>query len=106
MDSFLEEQGIKVESNWIYEQDNNYITSIAPSDHRLSTYDYDESTFTDGIDSNTRVAMGDTWNITLTKGSSANESGNGKGGQQVRLIPLDGSGKANGLRDTFGYRFA
>ena len=28
-------------------------------------------TFTDGIDSNTRVAMGDTWNITLTKGSSA-----------------------------------
>ncbi|MDD5889218.1 MAG: GldG family protein [Ruminococcus sp.] len=71
MDSFLEEQGIKVESNWIYEQDNNYITSIAPSDHRLSTYDYDDSTFTDGIDSNTRVAMGDTWNITLTKGSSA-----------------------------------
>ena len=71
MDSFLEEQGIKVENNWIYEQDNNYITSIAPSDHRLSTYDYDESTFTDGIDSNTRVAMGDTWNIILTKGSSA-----------------------------------
>lgn len=71
MDSFLEEQGIKIDNKWIYEEDNDYLTPLSPNDNRLSTFDYDDSDFTDGIDSSTKVAMFDTWNITLTKGSSA-----------------------------------
>ena len=101
MDSFLEEQGIKIDNKWIYEEDNDYLTPLAPNDNRLSTFDYDDSDFTDGIDSSTKVAMFDTWNITLTKGSSAKVLL--KSSKKADLLPTDakstddikkGSGKA------------
>lgn len=69
LNSFLEEQGIKISDNIIYERSNdNLVTS---SDNLLSTFDYGDDTFTDGIDTSTRVIMGYTRNITLTKSSSA-----------------------------------
>lgn len=101
MDSFLEEQGIKIDNKWIYEEDNDYLTPLSPNDNRLSTFDYDDSDFTDGIDSSTKVAMFDTWNITLTKGSSAKVLL--KSSKKADLLPTDakstddikkGSGKA------------
>ena len=101
MDSFLEEQGIKIYNKWIYEEDNDYLTPLSPNDNRLSTFDYDDSDFTDGIDSSTKVAMFDTWNITLTKGSSAKVLL--KSSKKADLLPTDakstddikkGSGKA------------
>lgn len=101
MDSFLEEQGIKIDNKWIYEEDNDYLTPLSPNDNRLSTFDYDDSDFTDGIDSSTKVAMFDTWNITLTKGSSAKVLL--KSSKKSDLLPTDakstddikkGSGKA------------
>lgn len=101
MDSFLEEQGIKIDNKWIYEEDNDYLTPLSPNDNRLSTFDYDDSDFTDGIDSSTKVVMFDTWNITLTKGSSAKVLL--KSSKKADLLPTDakstddikkGSGKA------------
>lgn len=101
MDSFLEEQGIKIDNKWIYEEDNDYLTPLSPNDNRLSTFDYNDSDFTDGIDSSTKVAMFDTWNITLTKGSSAKVLL--KSSKKADLLPTDakstddikkGSGKA------------
>lgn len=101
MDSFLEEQGIKIDNKWIYEEDNDYLTPLSPNDNRLSTFDYDDSDFTDGIDRSTKVAMFDTWNITLTKGSSAKVLL--KSSKKADLLPTDakstddikkGSGKA------------
>lgn len=101
MDSFLEEQGIKIDNKWIYEEDNDYLTPLSPNDNRLSTFDYDDSDFTEGIDSSTKVAMFDTWNITLTKGSSAKVLL--KSSKKADLLPTDakstddikkGSGKA------------
>lgn len=101
MDSFLEEQGIKIDNKWIYEEDNDYLTPLSPNDNRLSTFDYDDSDFTNGIDSSTKVAMFDTWNITLTKGSSAKVLL--KSSKKADLLPTDakstddikkGSGKA------------
>lgn len=101
MDSFLEEQGIKIDNKWIYEEDNDYLTPLSPNDNRLSTFDYDDSDFTDGIDSSTKVAMFDTWNITLTKSSSAKVLL--KSSKKADLLPTDakstddikkGSGKA------------
>lgn len=101
MDSFLEEQGIKIDNKWIYEEDNDYLTPLSPNDKRLSTFDYDDSDFTDGIDRSTKVAMFDTWNITLTKGSSAKVLL--KSSKKADLLPTDakstddikkGSGKA------------
>lgn len=69
LNSFLEEQGIKISDNIIYERSNdNLVTS---SDNLLSTFDYGDDTFTDGIDTSTRVIMDYTRNITLTKSSSA-----------------------------------
>lgn len=87
MDSFLEEQGIKIDNKWIYEEDNDYLTPLSPNDNRLSTFDYDDSDFTDGIDSSTKVAMFDTWNITLTKGSSAKVLL--KSSKKADLLPTD-----------------
>lgn len=71
MDSFLEEQGIKVEKSFVYEQDNSYISSIYQNDHSLSAYDYNDEEFTDGIDTSKKVLMGNTRPLTLTEGSNA-----------------------------------
>ncbi|MEE3440462.1 hypothetical protein, partial [Ruminococcus sp.] len=69
MDSFLEEQGIKISDNIIYERSNdNLVTS---NDNLFSIFDYGDDTFTDGIDTSTRVVMYYTRNIELTKSSSA-----------------------------------
>lgn len=87
MDAFLEEQGIIIDSSWIYEQDDSYLTSLAPNDNRLSTYDYDDTDFTDGIDTSTRIAMGDTWNIKLTNNSSAKVLL--KSSEKADLLPSD-----------------
>lgn len=87
MDSFLEEQGIIVDSNWIYEQDDSYLTSLAPDDNRLSTYDYEDTDFTDGVDTSKRIAMVDTWNIKLTSNSSAKILL--KSSEKADLLPSD-----------------
>lgn len=99
MDSFLEEQGIKISDNIIYERSNdNLVTS---NDNLLSTFDYGDDTFTDGIDTSTRVIMDYTRNITLTKSSSAKVLL--KSSKKADLLPTDakstddikkGSGKA------------
>lgn len=87
MDAFLEEQGIIIDNSWIYEQDDSYLTSLAPNDNRLSTFDYDDTDFTDGVDTSTRVAMGDTWNIKLTSNSSAKVLL--KSSEKADLLPSD-----------------
>lgn len=99
MDSFLEEQGIKISDNIIYERSNdNLVTS---NDNLFSIFDYGDDTFTDGIDTSTRVVMYYTRNIELTKSSSAKVLL--KSSKKADLLPTDakstddikkGSGKA------------
>ncbi|MCH5201661.1 MAG: Gldg family protein [Oscillospiraceae bacterium] len=71
LDAFLEEQGMKITDNWIYEQDNSYLTSMYPNQHTISIFDYSNDTFTTGIDISTKVVMGDVKPISFTDNSTA-----------------------------------
>ena len=85
MDSFLEEQGIKISDNIIYERSNdNLVTS---NDNLFSIFNYGDDTFTDGIDTSTRVVMYYTRNIELTKSSSAKVLL--KSSTKANLLPYD-----------------
>lgn len=85
LNSFLEEQGIKISDNIIFERSNdNLVTS---SDNLFSTFDYGDDTFTDGIDTSTRVVMYYTRNIELTKSSSAKVLL--KSSTKADLLPFD-----------------
>lgn len=71
MDSFLEENGMKIEDSWIYEESDSYLTSLYPDEHRVSTYDYDDEDFTSGIDTTSKIIMGETKAITLSDSSTS-----------------------------------
>ncbi len=71
LDSFLEENGMKVENSWIYEENNKYITSMYSDDHTLSTFNYNNDDFIEGIDSSSKVLMAMTRPIVFTDNSTA-----------------------------------
>jgi hypothetical protein len=86
MDSFLEENGMKLEESWVYEESDSYLTSLYPDEHRLSTYDYDDEDFTSGIDSTSKVLMGNTKPITFTDSSTASSLLNTS--EKADILPL------------------
>ncbi|MBQ9673488.1 MAG: GldG family protein [Ruminococcus sp.] len=71
LDSFLEENGMKISDSWIFEQSDSYLTSIYPNDHEISIFDYAENDFLDSFDTSSKVVMGDTRPITITEGGDA-----------------------------------
>lgn len=71
LDLFLEKQGIKVSDELIYEQNDSYLSSVYPNDHRLSIMDYSNQDYIENLDTTSKVLMGDTKALTLTEGSSA-----------------------------------
>lgn len=71
LDIFLEKQGITIGEEWVYEQNNSYLSSIYPNDHRLSILDYSNDEYTSGVDVTSKVLAGDSRPISFTEGSNA-----------------------------------
>ena len=87
LDTFLEQQGMKLSNEWVYEQDDSYLSSIYPDDHRLSIADYNNDDFTKGIDISSKILIGDTKPITFTEGSNATTLLDTS--KDADLLPLD-----------------